>query len=87
MDKSISKWILLLLFGLTLLRAPGAQAAVAAIGEVGYRPARTWLERQVVERAPLGVEAALALGRLPASESVPLLSRTAADRYHSTAFP
>lgn len=44
--------------------APGAQASIAALGHIGGRVAVAHCRQLVLERAPLAVEAALALGEL-----------------------
>lgn len=58
----------------------GVQAAIAVLGRLGHPAARPFLEEQVDQHAPQAAEAALALGRLPAPESIPLLRRVAGDR-------
>ena len=55
--------------------APGAQAAIAALGRVGGDDAVAFCRRMVEERAPLAVEAALALAELPgAADDAALLA-------------
>ncbi len=61
--------------------APGAQASVAALGRVGGDAAVGLCRRLVRERAPLAVEAALALGELPGAAEDEDLIACVVDRH------
>lgn len=61
--------------------AAGAQAAVALLGRIGDDGAARFLASLVTDRGPLAVEAALALGELPAPGAVGTLVGCARDRF------
>ena len=61
--------------------APGGQATIAALGRIGGAAAITLCEQLVNERAPLAVEAALALGELPAGSGGDALLKCMQDRH------
>lgn len=61
--------------------APGAQATLAALGRIGGDAAVALCQQLVNERAPLAIEAALALGELPGSGSDETLLKCMADRH------
>jgi HEAT repeat protein len=60
--------------------APGAQAAVAALGRTGDEDSVPFLSRLVEERTTLAAEAALALGELRAAAAAPALVACVEDR-------
>ncbi len=59
--------------------APGAQAALAALGGLGNATAGPFLESWLRDGRPHSPDAALSLGRLPHPPAVPLLRSLAAD--------
>ena len=61
--------------------APGAQATLAVLGRVGGEAAIVLCRELVTERAPLAIEAALALGDLPDSSADQALLSCVVDRY------
>lgn len=61
--------------------APGAQATLAVLGRIGKDQAAALCHQLVAERAPLAIEAALALGYLPGSKEDPVLRDCVADRH------
>lgn len=61
--------------------APGGQATLAALGRIGGTNAIKLCQQLVSERAPLAVEAALALGDLPAGASDATLLMCMQDRH------
>ena len=60
--------------------APGIEATFAVLGRLGGEDSRTVLSEAVEDRAPHAASAALALGDLGDSRSLPLLEATATDR-------
>jgi HEAT repeat protein len=61
--------------------APGSQATLAALGRIGGKDAIKLCQQLVNERAPLAVEAALALGDLPAGKDDAALLKCMQDRH------
>ena len=61
--------------------APGAQATLAALGRVGGNAAVVLCQQLVNERAPLAIEAALALGELPLTGDNEALLKCMMDRH------
>ncbi|MFT4512102.1 MAG: hypothetical protein ACI89X_004478 [Planctomycetota bacterium] len=61
--------------------APGGQATLAALGRIGGKDAIELCQQLVNERAPLAVEAALALGELPAGDDHTALLKCMQDRH------
>jgi hypothetical protein len=61
--------------------APGAQASLATLGRIGGEDSVELCRQLVIERGPLAIEAALALGDLPSSEDDPALRQCVADRH------
>lgn len=61
--------------------AAGAQATVAMLARIGGQPAAELCRQLVRERAPLAVEAALALGELPGSADDQALLQCVQDRH------
>ncbi len=60
--------------------APGSQAALFTLGELGDRTAAEVLLAHLRRAPPLGPEAALSLGRIGAADAAPALRAAAADR-------
>jgi len=61
--------------------AVGAQASIATLGRIGGRQAATLCRRMVEERAPLAIEAALALAELPGAADDEVLLSCVRDRH------
>ena len=61
--------------------APGGQATLAALGRIGGKASIQLCSQLVSERAPLAVEAALALGDLPAGDGDAALLQCMQDRH------
>ncbi len=65
--------------------AIGGQATLAALGHAGGKAATQLCQQLVTERAPLAVEAALALGDLPADKGDTALLQCMQDRHSDAA--
>jgi hypothetical protein len=61
-------------------QAPGAQAAVAALGRIGGDDAAAFLREQLAQRTELAAEAALSLGTRADAAATDALQATADDR-------